>query len=56
MDCAKPYSHSMYAITSWESACKSSLEKIQVMQDNVIEIMNFKFVRDIAKMALCTNS
>jgi len=42
----------MYAITSWGSACKFSLEKIQVIQNNIIKIMNFIFFRDKAK--ICT--
>jgi len=47
------YPHLKYAITLWGSACKSFLEKIQVMQNNcIIQIINFKFIRNKVKM--CT--
>ena len=41
-----------YGIISWGSACQTSLEKIQVLQNNIIRFINFKFVKDKAKM--CT--
>ena len=41
-----------YGIISWGSACQTSLEKIQVVQNNIVRIMNFKFVKDKVKM--CT--
>ena len=46
------YPYLKYGIISWGSACQTSLEKIQVLQNNIIRIMNFKFVKDKAKM--CT--
>ena len=46
------YPYLKYGIISWGSACQTSLAKIQVLQNNIIRIMNFKFVKDKAKM--CT--
>ena len=46
------YLYLKYGIISWGSACQTSLEKIQVLRNNIIRIMNFKFVKDKAKM--CT--
>ena len=39
-----------FGIISWSSACQTSLEKIQVVQNNIISIMNFKYVKDKVKM------
>ena len=39
-----------YGIISWGSDCQTSLEKIQVVQNNIVRIMNFKFVEDKVKM------
>ena len=46
------YRYLKYGIISWGSACQTSLKKIQVLQNNIIRIINFKFVRDEAK--ICT--
>ena len=46
------YPHIKYEIVSWGSACQTYLEKIQMMQDNIIRIMNFKFVRDRVNICL----
>ena len=45
-----------YEIILWGSACQTSLEKIQVLQNNIIRIMNFKFVKDKAKMCILFKS
>ena len=45
-----------YGIISWGSACQSSFEKIQVLQNNIIRIMNFKFVKDKVKMCILFKS
>ena len=46
------YPYLKYGIISWGKACQTSLAKIQVLQNNIIRIMNFKFVKDKAEM--CT--
>ena len=50
------YPYLKYGIISWGSACQTSLEKIQELQNNIIRIMNFKFVRDKAKMCILFKS
>ena len=50
------YPHIEYGIVSWGSACQTYLEKIQVMQNNIICIMNFKFVKDRVDMSLLYKS
>ena len=40
------YPYLKHGIISWGSACQTSLEKIQVVQSNIIRIMNFRFVKD----------
>ena len=40
-----------HGIISWGSARQTSLEKIQMLQTNIIRIMNFKFVKDKTKMS-----
>ena len=46
------YPHIKYGIVSWGSACQTYLEKIQVMQNNIIRIINFKFVKDRVNLCL----
>ena len=50
------YPHIKYGIVSWGSACQTYLEKIQVMQNNIIRIINFKFVKDRINMSLLYKS
>ena len=50
------YPHIKYGIVSWGSACQTYLGKIQVMQNNIIRIMNFKFVKDRVNMSLLFKS
>ena len=50
------YPYLKYGIISWGSACQTSLEKIQVLQNNIIRVMNFKFVKDKAKMCILFKS
>ena len=50
------YPHIKYGIVSWGSACQAYLEKIQVMQNNIIRIINFKFVKDRINMSLLYKS
>ena len=50
------YPYLKYGIISWGSACQTSLEKIQVLQNNIIRIMNYKFVKDKAKMCILFKS
>ena len=47
-----PYPYLKCGIISWGSACETSSENIQVLQNNIIRIMNFKFVED--KTKTCT--
>ena len=50
------YPHIKYGIVLCGSACQTYLEKIQVMQNNIIRIMNFKFVKDRVIMSLLYKS
>ena len=44
--------HLKYGILAWGNANKTSLKKLQTMQNNIIRIMNFKRLNDRVKM--CT--
>ena len=46
------YPYLKFGIFSWGSACQTSLEKIQVLQNKIIRIMNLKFVNNRVKMCI----
>ena len=46
------YPHLKYGILAWGSANKTSLKKLQSMQNKIIRIMNFKQLKD--KVQMCT--
>ena len=46
------YPHLKYGVLAWGSANKTSLKKLQIMQNKIIRMMNFKHLPDRVKM--CT--